>query len=67
MNNGMIRMLQKFKIPIFILFWVVIILVLFDMGISEKTANVVAESEVIPEHQELNQKPELLMARRPDL
>ena len=51
-------MFQKFKLPTFILFWVVIILVLFDMGISDRRANVVAESEVIPEHQELNQKPE---------
>ena len=59
MNNG-IGMFQKFKLPTFILFWVVIILVLFNMGISDKTANVVAESEIIPEHQALNQKPEPL-------
>ena len=57
-------MLKKFKLPGFILFWVVIILVLFDMGISDKRENVVAESEVIPEHQELNQKPEPLEMKR---
>jgi light-regulated signal transduction histidine kinase (bacteriophytochrome) len=64
MNDGVIVMFQKFKLLIFILFWVVIILVLFDMGISDKTANVEAESEVIPEHQELNQKPEPLDMKR---
>ena len=64
MNNGVIGMFQKFKLPIFILFWVVIILVLFDIGINDKNANVVAESEVIPEHQELNQKPEPLEMKR---
>ena len=57
-------MFQKFKLPIFILFWIVIILVLFDMGISDRHANVVAESEVIPEHQELNQKPEPFEMKR---
>ena len=64
MNDGVIGMFQKFKLPTFILFWVVITLVLFDMGISDKTANVEAESEVIPEHQELNQKPEPLEMKR---
>ena len=34
------------------------------MGISDRQANVVAESEVIPEHQELNQKPEPLEMKR---
>ena len=61
---GVMGMFQKFKLPTFILFWVVIILFLFNMGISDKTANVVAESEVIPEHQALNQKPESLKMKR---
>ena len=64
MNNGVIGMFQKFKLPTFILFWVVIIFVLFNMGISDKTANVVAESEVIPQHQELDQKPEPFEMKR---
>ena len=58
------RVFQKFKLPTFILFWVVIIIVLFDMGISDERTNVVAESEVIPEHQKLNQKPEPLEMKR---
>jgi nitrite reductase (NO-forming) len=49
--------LNKLKIPIFILFWAVIILALYSM--EEKEQHVIANNgvEVIPEHQHLNQKP----------
>ncbi len=40
------RVFQKFKVPIFIFFWIAIIIVLINMGIGEKQENIAMRTKV---------------------